>query len=62
MCGATSDVRFEPIADMAFGRDGCRPSSRYGRNTGRSEQLVGFFTRELDRQNKLEQRPIFAIR
>jgi hypothetical protein len=56
---------------MASGRDGFRPSAlataELGGSTGSSPQkirlqLVAFFTRELDRQNKLEQRPTFAIR
>ena len=64
MCGALTCFRFGPIADTAAGRDGLqnwvdRRSVRLGRC---ALQLVEPFTRKLGRQNKLEQRAIFAIR
>ena len=55
--------------DMASGHDGLRPSAllqdwmidgQFNSEDG-ALQLVATFTRELDRQNKFEQRPIFAI-
>ena len=74
MCGATRDVRLGPIADIASGHEGFRlerthPRPQYLAELGGSEQLAqkirhstsGIFTRELDRQNDLEDGPVFAV-
>jgi hypothetical protein len=67
ICSALSHVRYGPKADIASGRNGCRPSvlataAILGDPNSSLLQLVASFTREFDRQNKLEQRPILAIR
>src|SRR5215475_1601532 len=70
MCSALGYVRFGPKADMAPRRAafGWSAFAATRGSTGSSPQKIhpsisGFsFTRELDRQNKLEQRAIFAIR
>jgi hypothetical protein len=72
MCSALAHVCFGPIADMAPRRDRFRSSALAAtrnslqnwadRPAAQKISTSGFFMRQLDRQNKLEQRPIFAIR